>query len=108
MKAYDEQSRRPGLMEILQKSEVSGLADVLHNLDDETLRKIFKMPPQLTADHLQHNKGEVVDHDQPPLMENDPRRDKRETADRPSQMNEDQRESVDADVSILISRLGIP
>ena len=60
------------------------------------------------ADDLQHNKGEVVDHNQPPLMENDPRRDRRETDDRPSQMNEDQRERVDVDVSILISRLGTP
>ena len=92
MKVYDDdQSRHSGLMEILKKSDVSGLADALHDLDDETLRKIFKMPPPLTANDLQHDKGELAGH-QPPSIENDDlRRDRREPADRHSQTNEDQR-----------------
>lgn len=63
MKIYTEQLQSPRL----QKSEGHGLAEALHNLDYETLQKIFKMPPVLTVDNPRLEDNELV-VDQSPMM----------------------------------------
>jgi len=69
-------------------SQGNGLAEMLQDLDDKTLRKIFRMQPPLTVDELQHDEGS-------PIKNNDRRHDRREAAvSTPSQMkNDDHRHS---------------
>lgn len=66
MKAFEERTWSPGHTEALQRSQGPGLAEVLHALDDQTLRMIFKMSPQLTVNDLRHD-GEAL-ADQSPSM----------------------------------------
>ena len=59
-KAQAEQLQSPGLMETLQRP---GLAEVLQDLDDETLRRIFKMPPLLMVGDPRRDEGQLaVEH----------------------------------------------
>ena len=37
-----------------------GIADILHDLDDETLRRILKMSPHLSEADLRRNEGQVA------------------------------------------------
>ena len=70
MKVYAEKLHSLEFMEILRNSEGPGIAEVFHDLDDETLRKIFKMLPALTVDNLRRDEGDLV-VDQPSLMNKD-------------------------------------
>ncbi len=56
-----------------ENSQGNGLAEMLQDLDDETLRKIFRMQLPLTVDKLQCDEG-------PPIKNNDRRHDGREAA----------------------------
>ena len=70
VKVYAEKLHSLEFMEILRNSKGPGIIEVFHNLDDETLSKIFKMLPALTVDNLQCDKGDLV-VDQPSLMNKD-------------------------------------
>src|SRR6266511_2244031 len=67
-------------------SQGNGLAEMLQDLDDETLRKIFRMQPPLMVEEVQRDEG-------PPIKNNDRRHNGREAAvGRPPQMKKvDQR-----------------
>lgn len=97
MKAYTEQLQSPRL----QKSEGLGLAEALHDLDYETLRKIFKMPPALTIDDQRLEEDELV-VDQSPMMKKDGGRGETEAAVYPQM-----KEEPGVDVSVRIKDAGI-
>ena len=71
---------------------------MLQDLDDETLRKIFNMPPPLEADNLRRaDESEQAVDVPPPLTKDNPRRDRREpVVRRPSYLTvEDRPERCD-------------
>ena len=68
-----------------------GLAEVLQDLDDETLRRIFKMPPLSAVDDLRRDEGQLA-VEQPPPKKDDLRRGEGEpAADMPLQMEGEMR-----------------
>jgi hypothetical protein len=76
MKAEAEQLQSP---ELKGTREEPGLAEALLDLDDETLRRIFKMHPLLKVDNPRHNEGQHA-VDQLPLKGDNLRQGERKPA----------------------------
>lgn len=88
-KAREEQTKS---LPVEWTSQESGLAEVLHALDDNMLCRIFKMALPLTVNDLRHDDdGAAVGHY------------KRENADTPVEMKEGQRRAVPAKDPSIVS-----